>query len=206
MRMAQALEAGDLDEARRLAPTLVGRDPSALDEAELCRAVVESVAENTNDAVVAPLLWSAVFGAAGAAGYRAANTLDAMVGNKSDRYRDFGWFSARLDDVASFVPARVTAMLVIALAPAGTRREAWHAAWRDGAAHPSPNAGRVEGAFAGALGVTLGGLNRYPYGAERRPTLGEGRVPEVDDIGRAVTLSRLVGVAALGLALAVARR
>ena len=208
LRLAAALEAGNVDEARRIAPALVGRDPSTLDATELARAAVESVAENTNDAVVAPLLWAAAGGAPAAAAYRAVNTLDAMIGHKHDRYRSFGWFAARLDDCASWPPARLTVVLTSACAPlvGGSRRSAWRAAWRDGRLHPSPNAGRVEGAFAGALGLRLGGLNQYAHGVERRPVLGDGRTPDVADIRRAVTLARLVGAAALLIALAVARR
>jgi adenosylcobinamide-phosphate synthase len=199
--LAEAVKAGDLDRARALAPTLVGRDPSALDAGELCRAAVESVAENTSDAVVAPLLWAALLGAPGVAGYRAANTLDAMVGHRSERYADFGWAAARLDDLAGWPAARLSALLAIAWAPAlgGRRADAWQAAFEDGRAHPSPNAGRVEGAFAGALSLTLGGLNRYEHGSERRPTLGAGAPPDTEDIVRALRLARLVGVSATGL-------
>jgi adenosylcobinamide-phosphate synthase len=207
-RIARELAHADIDEARRLVPALVGRDPSALSIDELCRAVVESVAENTNDAVVAPLLWAAVGGAPGACAYRAINTLDSMVGHKSDRHRSFGWFSARLDDVASWPSARMTALLAVVLAPlvGGRRRDAWRAAWSDGREHPSPNAGLVEGAFAGALGVRLGGVNVYVHGRERRPQLGVGRKPQIGDIDRAVTLARLVSAAAVALALVGARR
>ncbi|MEA2843184.1 MAG: adenosylcobinamide-phosphate synthase, partial [Actinomycetota bacterium] len=120
-----ALDDGDLDRARRLLPSLAGRDPSALDEDGIVRAVVESVAENTVDAVVAPALWAALLGSPGALGYRAANTLDAMVGHHSPRYERFGWASARLDDVAGWVPARVTAALVAAARPASAT-----AVWR----------------------------------------------------------------------------
>jgi adenosylcobinamide-phosphate synthase len=208
LRLAASLEAGDLDEARRIAPALVGRDPSRLDAVELSRAAVESVAENTNDAVVAPLLWAAAGGAPAAAAYRAVNTLDAMIGHKHDRYREFGWFAARLDDCASWPPARLTVLLTSACAPlvGGSARAAWKAAWQDGRLHPSPNAGRVEGAFAGALGVRLGGLNHYAHGAERRPDLGDGRPPDVADIRRAVMLARCVGAASLLFALGAARR
>ncbi|HEX5247775.1 MAG TPA: adenosylcobinamide-phosphate synthase CbiB [Gaiellaceae bacterium] len=208
LRLAASLEAGDVEEARRLAPALVGRDPSRLDAAELSRAAVESVAENTNDAVVAPLLWAAAWGAPAAAAYRAVNTLDAMIGHKHDRYRKFGWFAARLDDCASWPPARLTVLLAAACAPlvGGSARAAWRAAWEDGRRHPSPNAGRVEGAFAGALGLRLGGLNHYAHGAERRPDLGGGRPPDVTDIRRAVVLARLVGAAAVLVALGAARR
>jgi adenosylcobinamide-phosphate synthase len=195
LALRAAVSAGELERARALAPTLVGRDPSHLDAPELCRATVESVAENTSDAVVAPLLWAALYGAPGVAAYRAANTLDAMVGHRGDRYERFGWASARLDDLVNWPAARLAALAAIALAPTvgGDRRAAWRAAWHDGAAHPSPNAGRIEGAFAGALSVRLGGLNRYAHGAERRPQLGGGRPPTTADIVRAVRLARLVG-------------
>jgi adenosylcobinamide-phosphate synthase len=207
-RIGRELECSNVEEARLLAPALVGRDPRALGVDELCRAVVESVAENTNDAVVGPLLWAAVGGAPGACAYRAINTLDSMVGHKHDRHLHFGWFSARLDDVASWPSARLTALLAVALAPmvGGSSRDAWRAAWHDGREHPSPNAGRVEGAFAGALGVRLGGVNVYAHGRERRPTLGHGRPPRIGDIDRAVALARLVAAAAVVLALCGARR
>jgi adenosylcobinamide-phosphate synthase len=205
LRLRAALDASDLDCARALAPALVGRDPTGLDAPELARATVESVAENTSDAVVAPLLWMAAFGPAGAAGYRAINTLDAMVGHRDDRYLRFGWAAARLDDAANWVPARATALLAIALSP-GRRRAAWRAAFVDGARHPSPNAGRAEGAFAGALGVRLGGPNRYAHGTELRPPLGDGAAPGSDDIDHAVTLARRVGVAAAVIAAVGARR
>ena len=200
--LGEALATGELDRARTLAPALVGRDPSALGEAELARAVVESVAENTSDAVVAPLLWMAALGPAGAAGYRAVNTLDAMIGHRSERYERFGWAAARLDDIANWAPARLTALLVLALV-SGRRHATWQAAMVDGARHPSPNAGRVEGAFAGALGVRLGGVNHYAHGTETRPQLGDGAPPRTSDIGRAVRLAQRVGVAAAGLAAVV---
>jgi adenosylcobinamide-phosphate synthase len=173
LALAQAVEGGHIETARALAQTLVGRDPSTLDAAELCRATVESIAENASDAVVAPLLWAALLGAPGAAAYRAANTLDAMVGYRSPHYQSFGWAAARLDDVANWPAARAASLLAIAWAPllGGRRAAAWRAAWQDGAAHPSPNAGRVEGAFAGALSLQLGGVSRYPHGIERRPKL-----------------------------------
>ena len=199
LRLAAAVSRGDLTEARALAPALVGRDPSALEAPELCRAAIESVAENTSDAVVAPLFWAWLLGAPGVAVYRAANTLDAMVGHKHERYLEFGWFAARVDDIANWIPARLTVLLAVAAARfvGGSPRAAWRSAWYDGRLHPSPNAGRVEGAFAGALGVRLGGLNRYAHGLERRPDLGRGRAPRVDDVAQAVRLSRLVGAAAL---------
>jgi adenosylcobinamide-phosphate synthase len=202
LALGRALDAGDLAAARRMLPALCGRDPEQLDRAGLARAAVESVAENTSDAVVAPLLWGAVFGLPGLLGYRAVNTLDAMVGHKSPRYARFGWAAARLDDAANLVPARVTALLAAALAPAvgGSGRRALATLRRDGADHPSPNAGRCEAAFAGALGVTLGGTNVYQGQAERRGLLGDGPPPGPADVDRAVRLSRLVTAAAAMLA------
>src|SRR5258705_9627102 len=153
--MADRLDRGDLAAARAQLPNLCGRDPSTLDETELARATVESVAENTSDAVVAPLAWGALFGLPGLVGYRAVNTLDAMVGHRSPRYRDFGTVSARLDDLANLGPSRATAALTVALAPlaAGRRREALRIWLRDGRRHPSPNAGQCEAAVAGALDI-----------------------------------------------------
>jgi adenosylcobinamide-phosphate synthase len=205
-RLAAAVRDGDLEAARRLAPTLVGRDPSGLEGPELCRAALESVAENTADAVVGPLLWGALAGPAGVAAYRAANTLDAMVGHRSARHARFGWAAARLDDALTWPAARVAAGLAVLLAPAagGDRGRAWRTLQRDGAAHPSPNAGRLEAAFAGALGVRLGGRNRYLYQVEERPRLGDGPAPGPDAVLGAVRLSRAVGLAAAALATAAA--
>lgn len=187
--VASALEAGDLDRARALLPALVGRDPTDLDEKEVARAVVESVAENTVDAVVAPAFWALVAGAPGALGYRAVNTLDAMVGHRSERYQRYGWASARVDDLAGWVPARVTAALVAAARP-GAAPAVWTAVRSQAPAHPSPNAGVAEAAFAAALGLRLGGENRYCDRVEIRPPLGTGRPAEAADIPRAVALAR----------------
>jgi adenosylcobinamide-phosphate synthase len=172
-----------------------------LDESELARATVESVAENSSDAEVAPLVWGAVAGLPGLVGYRAVNTLDAMVGHRSDRYRRFGTAAARLDDVANLVPARLTAALtVLAARPlGGSWRGALRTWLRDGGRHPSPNSGRCEAAMAGALGVRLGGPNVYAGRVEVRPTLGDGRTVKPDDIHAAVRISRAVGLAALVL-------
>ncbi len=190
--MARVLERGDVEAARARLSHLCARDPEGMDAKGLSRAVVESVAENTSDASVAPLVWGAVAGIPGLLMYRAINTLDAMVGYRSPRYERFGWAAARLDDVANWVPARVTAGLVVACG--GPR--AWRVLRRDGGKHPSPNAGRVEAAFAGALDVRLGGVNAYGGRVERRPEMGDGRVPEVRDIRKAVRLSAAVTFAA----------
>lgn len=202
--LAALVERGDLAEARVRARALVGRDTAALDERELCRAAVESIAENTADAVIGPLLWGAVAGPAGVLAYRAANTLDAMVGHRSLRYERFGWAAARLDDLLTWPAARLGALLAVALAPAvgGSRSDSWRVVCCDGSRHPSPNAGRLEAAFAGALEVRLGGANTYDGRRERRPTLGEGPAPTPLDVERAVRLSSAVGaLAALLLAL-----
>lgn len=206
--LAERVERGDLAGARRRAPALVGRDPSRLDGSELCRAAVESVAENTADAIVGPLLWCALAGPAGAVAYRAANTLDARVGHRNDRYQRFGWAAARLDDLLTWPAARLAALLAVLLAPSvgGERGRTWRTLRRDGRLHPSPNAGLLEAAFAGALGVRLGGRNSYGDQVEVRPLLGEGGLPGPEDVRRAVRLSQLVGLAATLAALVVALR
>lgn len=202
--MSGLLESGDLPAARQRLGHLCSRDASSLDEKELARATVESVAENSSDAVVAPLLWGGLFGVPGLLGYRAVNTLDAMVGYRSDRYRNFGWASARLDDVANYVPARVCAVLTGLVS--GRPGAAWRVWRRDAGRHPSPNAGPVEASYAGALGITLGGRNRYGDELEDRGTLGNGPPPTVADIRRTARLSRRVGLAAAVLAVVLSRR
>jgi len=168
---------------------------------------VESLAENTVDAVVAPALWGALLGAPGTLGYRAVNTMDATVGYHNERYEDYGWASARLDDMANFIPARVTAALVAAVRPSAARA-VWRAVRHDAPLHPSPNSGVAEAAFAAALGVRLGGVNTYGGRIERRAQLGWGRAPEAPDIGAAVALCRDVtrGLIVSLLALAAAAR
>jgi adenosylcobinamide-phosphate synthase len=201
MVMSDLLIRDDVEAAKRLLPSLCGRDPAQLDTAGLARAAVESVAENTADAHVAPLLWAAVGGVPAVLGYRAVNTLDSMIGHRSPRYVRFGWAAARLDDAANFVAARVTAALVVASAPVvgGSPSGAVRAWRRDAARHPSPNAGVVEAAFAGALGVQLGGPIKYHYELQIRPVLGGGWPPSVADLRRAVLLSRVVQAATVVL-------
>jgi adenosylcobinamide-phosphate synthase len=206
MAMGDLLSRGDdVEGARRLLPSLCGRDPARLDAAGLTRAAVESVAENTSDAHVAPLLWATVGGVPAVLGYRAVNTLDSMVGHRSPHYARFGWAAARLDDAANYVAARVTAALVVVCAPVvgGSPSGAARAWRRDAARHPSPNAGVVEAAFAGALGVRLGGPTAYQYELQIRPALGEGVPPSVADLRRAVQLSRTVQAAATVLCLSL---
>ncbi|QRP48043.1 cobalamin biosynthesis protein [Amycolatopsis sp. FDAARGOS 1241] len=205
--MARLLDADGIPAARARLSHLCARDASELDPAELARAATESIAENTSDAVVAPLLWGAVAGLPGLLGYRALNTLDAMVGYRSPRHRNFGWAAARADDVVNLVPARIGAVLTALSAPlAGGRIGPALRAWRRyGSHHPSPNAGQVEAAFAGALGVRLGGTNSYGGEVEVRGTLGDGRAPQPVDLRRAVRLSRVVGAVSAVSAAAVAR-
>jgi adenosylcobinamide-phosphate synthase len=175
-------------------PALVGRDAAELDAAGIARAVVESLAENTVDALVAPVVWAVLGGAAGALAYRAVNTMDAMVGHRSARYARYGWAAARLDDVANFVPARLTAGLVACVRPRRARAVLVAVRTQAGA-HPSPNSGVAEAAFAAALGVRLGGTNTYGGRVEVRPQLGTGRPPGPSDIAGAARLSRQVGMA-----------
>ena len=204
--MARHLDGADLPAARDRLGHLCGRDPSRLDEPELARATVESVAENTSDAVVAPLLWGGLFGLPGLLAYRAANTLDAMVGHRSERYARFGTASARLDDVLNLAPSRLTGMLTIAVSPiaGGSPKETLRVWRRDRNDHPSPNAGQCESAMAGALGVRLGGRNVYFGRSETRPFLGDGPRPSAAHLRRAARLSGAVGLAAAGIAAGVA--
>ena len=188
MGIADLLEAGDIDAARAELPRLVGRDPSELDESGVAAAVIESVAENSVDAVVAPVFWAIAAGAPGATAYRAVNTMDAMVGRRDQRYLNFGWAAARLDDVANYAPARLFAALAAVLRPRQARA-IWTATRRDAAAHPSPNAGVAEAAVAAALGRELGGPLRYGTRQENRPRLGDGPRPAASDIESAIRLA-----------------
>ena len=192
------LEAGDLETARRRLPALVGRDPAGLDEKEMARAVVESVAENLSDAVVATALWGLVAGAPGALVHRAVNTMDAMVGHRTARHERFGEAAARLDDLLGWPAARLSAALVVAARP-GSAGAVVRAVRTQAPAHPSPNAGVAEAAFAAALGLRLGGVNRYGGAAEVRAPLGTGRPPEPADVGRAVELADRVVVLLVAL-------
>jgi adenosylcobinamide-phosphate synthase len=200
-RMADLLTRGDVGGGRELLPSLCGRDPASLDADGLVRAALESVAENTSDAQVAPLLWAAVGGVPALLVYRGANTLDAMIGHHSPRYQRFGWAAARFDDLLNFVAARVAGVLVAVCAPAvgGSPASAMRAWRRDAGRHPSPNAGVVEAAFAGALGVRLGGPTQYAHRLEIRPTLGDGPAPQTADLSRAVRLSQAVQAAGAAL-------
>ncbi len=206
-RMADLLEVGDVAGARGLLPHLCGRAPDGLDESELARATIESLAENTSDAIIGSLVWGAALGLRGLVLHRAANTLDAMVGHRHARYARFGTASARLDDVLNLLPARATGVLFTSLAPlvGGQPRHAWRTLVRDHSRHPSPNGGWCEAAMAGALGVRLGGRNLYPGDrVEDRPLLGaENRACTPDDVRRAARLVEATTLAATSLVVAV---
>lgn len=196
----------NLSTARRAVGQIVGRDTEDLSESEVVRAAVETLAENIVDGVMAPLIYAVVGGAPLAMAYRAVNTLDSMVGYRNTRYEDFGWASARLDDIANYVPARLTAgflwltMAFLGLAP----RRAWNTMRQDARHHPSPNAGIPEAMMAGGLGVRLGGLNFYKGVPSYRAELGEAtRALEAEDIRRAVRVVRWSGVAAGIVAIAM---
>ncbi len=189
LAIAAFLEAGDLPDARARLSSLVGRSTADLDRQQVSRAVIESVAENCVDAVTAPIFWATLGGAPAVLAHRAVNTMDAMVGHPSPRYGKFGWASARLDDVANYVPARMSALAVAAVRPRSAGRVG-RAVRRDAGRHPSPNGGIVEAAFAGALDVQLGGVNQYGDASENRGVLGDGRPADCHDIRRAVRLRR----------------
>jgi adenosylcobinamide-phosphate synthase len=195
--------ANDLDEARRLLPSLVGRDPSQLDASEIARAAIESVAENTVDAAICSAFWGSVGGAPAVLAHRAINTMDAMVGHHNDRYENYGWASARLDDLAAWFPARLTALLAALVTPSRCRQIA-HAVRNDAPHHPSPNSGVSEAAFAAALGFRLGGTNRYGDTIEHRVILHPtGQPPLLTDIAKTNQLSRRITAVAAALSPAV---
>lgn len=201
--MADRLESDDLGLARDQLGHLCGRDPSGLDQPELARATVESLAENTADAAVASLLWGALAGVPGLLVHRGANTLDAMVGHRTARHAHFGTTAARLDDLLDLLPARMTGLLAVAAAPlvGADPGRAWRILRRDHARHPSPNGGWCESAWAGALGVQLGGRNVYPGGrVEHRPLLGDGPRPDAAAVRTAASLVTAVTVAATAAA------
>jgi adenosylcobinamide-phosphate synthase len=207
MAVYRSLAAGDLAEARRRVAAIVGRDTDQLDEAGIVRAAVESVAESAVDGVTAPLLFAIVAGPVGAIVYRAINTLDSMFGHQDEQYRRFGWAAARIDDLANYIPARLTAPLICAAAWLLRLRPglALRTLLRDGRKHASPNAGLTEAAMAGALGVQLGGTNFYDGQPLLKPTIGNAIEPLAPrDIRRANALMLLA--AALFLAICLAAR
>jgi len=202
----RALGGGDLARARQQLSRIVGRDTEALTEAEVARALIEAVAESTCDGIVAPLCYLVVAGVPGALAYKAVNTLDSMIGHREPPYTYFGRFAARADDVANFIPARLAALAMV-LAAALTGNSAVNAArvwWRDGGHHDSPNAGHPEAAMAGAVGVTLGGVNYYDGLPTVKPLLGGGQaVPNREAARRACQVSLTASLLTCMLALLI---
>lgn len=199
------LAAADLDGARRALGMIVGRDTAALDEQGILRACLETVAENSSDGIVAPLFYLALGGPFLGLLYKAASTLDSLIGYRNARYREFGWAAARLDDLLNWLPARLTALLMAlaALFLGLDARGAWRIARRDARKHASPNAGYPEAAAAGALGVQLGGPACYFGAWQEKPTFGDpGRALTVRDYRRLVELMYATATFALLLALA----
>jgi adenosylcobinamide-phosphate synthase len=185
--VAQPLQAGDLDAARRAVAKIVGRDPTLLDAAGVARAAIESLAENTSDGVVAPVFWGALFGLPGVVGYKAVNTLDSMIGHRTARHEQFGWAAARIDDIANFVPARITGFLFALIAPHPF--EAVSCMMRDARQHRSINAGWPEAAMAGALGVRLSGPRIYHGRVAAEPWLNQdARDPGASDVALGLKL------------------
>jgi adenosylcobinamide-phosphate synthase len=192
--VAEALVAEGLSGGRRRIAAIVGRDPDTLDEAAICRAAIESLAENASDGVTAPALWFLVAGLPGLIAYKAINTADSMIGHKSERHRAFGWAAARLDDLVNLPASRLTGLLLIAAAavvPGASARSAWRAYRRDASQHRSPNAGWPEAAMAGALGLRLAGPRVYGGVPVNDHWMGDGRAEATPkDISRALTLYR----------------
>ena len=206
----QALEAGDVDEARRRVSRIVGRDTAHLNEAEISRAVIETLAESACDGIVAPLFWLANGGVQAGMAYKAVNTLDSMIGHREAPYFYFGKAAARLDDVVNYVPARLAAVGIVAAAKlqALDSRGAFEIWRRDGDKHASPNAGQSESAMAGALGVRLGGESSYHGQPHHAPVLhAAGRTPSVQDAKAAMsTIAIVSGLAFMAALFFVARR
>lgn len=206
LNVYRELKAGNIEEARKKVSLLVGRDTDVLDEAGIVRATVESVAENTVDGVTAPLFFAFLAGPLGAMLYKAINTLDSTFGYKNERYIEFGWASARLDDLVNYVPARLTAMMipVAAVLLKLSALDSLRILFRDGNKHPSPNSGLTEAAVAGALNVQLGGLNYYFGEPSSRPTMGDPvRELRKNDILRANALMLVTMIVATTIFFAV---
>jgi adenosylcobinamide-phosphate synthase len=209
-RVHEAFEAGGLDGARAAVSMIVGRDPKSLDEAGVCRAAIETTAENLSDGVIAPAFWFLVAGLPGILIYKAVNTADSMIGHRNARHRAFGWAAARLDDGLNLIPARLSGFLIAMTAPPGRRAPAFATMWADAQKHRSPNAGWPEAAMAGALGLALAGPRRYAgYVADDAwLNAGGSKLAAPQDIRRALGIYRnaclLFGALVAGVALAVA--
>jgi adenosylcobinamide-phosphate synthase len=199
--VATALRTGGLAGGRQSIAKIVGRDPDALDEAAICRAAIESLAENASDGVTAPALWYLAGGLPGMIAYKAINTADSMIGHMSERYLAFGWAAAKLDDLVNLPASRLTGLMFIAAAvvvPGASASSAWQALWRDAGLHRSPNAGWPEAAMAGALGLRLAGPRVYDGVMVDDHWMGDGRAEAtVEDIDRALTIYRTAFIGAL---------
>ena len=201
LSVAHAVENISVEEARKRLKNIVGRDTGNFSKDEIYRAVTETVAENTSDGIVAPLFYLALGGPALALAYKAVNTLDSMVGYKNEKYKNLGWFSARMDDIVNFIPARITAILMVfaSFILRFNWRNSLKIIWRDARKHPSPNAGFPEAAIAGALGLQLGGTNYYFGAPHHRPFIGAFRsqngftIKTVKDAVRITYLTALLG-------------
>lgn len=207
LAVERELEGDYLEAARVRIGEIVGRDTELLSSNEVARAAVESVAENTSDGVVAPMLYGILFGAPGALAYKAVNTLDSMIGHPQPPHTDLGWASARLDDLANLIPARLTVLLAAAVSGEGRFAGAaatLTSARRYGPLTRSPNAGWAEAAFAGSLNLRLGGASSYGGVLREGPVLGDGQRPEAADIRRAVRLMRRACLLLAALALVAA--
>ena len=183
-----ALNRGNIEEARKSLSMIVGRDTENLDEQGICRAVIETVSENLSDGIVAPMFYLALGGVPLAMAYKAVNTLDSMVGYKNERYADIGWFSAKMDDIWNWIPARLTGFIIVAVSfiLRLNWRDSWKIMRRDGRNHSSPNSGISEAAAAGSLGIQLGGENRYFGEIVRKPTIGDAaKKIDKDDVKKA---------------------
>lgn len=188
--VAHPLAEGDLTRARTEVAKIVGRDPAKLDQAGVARAAIESLAENASDGVIAPLFWGALFGLPGIAAYKAINTLDSMIGHRTPRHEAFGFASAKIDDVANFLPARLTGLLFAAVSAAP--RRAFDLMRADAPKHRSPNAGWPEASMAAALGIRLSGPRIYDDRISDEPWVNEGAPdPVAEDIRRGLGLYRL---------------
>jgi adenosylcobinamide-phosphate synthase len=207
-RVALALEDEGIESARARVSEIVGRDTTSLDEAGVARAAIESLAENFSDGVVAPALWMVVGGLPGAAIYKAINTADSMIGHHSERYEQFGWASAKLDDLVNLPASRLSALLIIAaayLTPGASASQAFGAVLRDASRHRSPNAGYPEAAVAGALGLALAGPRYYGGKLVEDVWMGDGRyAANADDIRAALTLYRRADMVLIGLVALIA--
>ncbi len=199
LAVANALDADGLTAGRKAVSMIVGRDPDQLDEPAVCRAAIESLAENFSDGITAPALWLGIGGLAGGAAYKAANTADSMIGHRSERHEAFGWAAARFDDLINLPASRLTALLFVAacfFVPGASARDAWKTVWRDAKKHRSPNAGWPEAAMAGALGLALAGPRVYGGTLVPDHFMGAGgrREATATDIRKALKLARYADI------------